>query len=352
VRQDEFAAANDRWNALDDRSKEQLLIDVIRTRGHELQMAYPDIVAIGYGLRTRHPAGRRRVRRPVFVLKFMVKRRWKRNSRLEDSVRRLPKFLLAHTHTKAGSDICAIPTDVDEHRTYRLCRPQAGPRIVAVQSNAPSVTEWGSIACVVRIPGDSRNIYALGAAHVFDLMEHFWPAIPDQTTIRDGDSNNAVARATDFAGPMRPADHGLSFDAALALISDPSGIASLLGSLRPKSAISTPLELPPTYGIATSHGLLSATKATNWMLTNDVLYYPVPGGDPIAIQHAALVESDAQVIPGDSGSPVISNDGAQFLGMNIYGGNGMSFMIPAYSLLDASNYSGLAGGQSLSLVTG
>jgi hypothetical protein len=38
--------------------------------------------------------------------------------------------------------------------------------------------------------------------------------------------------------------------------------------------------------------------------------------------------------------------------MNIYGGNGMSFMIPAYSLLDAGNYSGLAGGQSLSLVTG
>jgi len=27
-------------------------------------------------------------------------------------------------------------------------------------------------------------------------------------------------------------------------------------------------------------------------------------------------------------------------------------MIPGYSLLDAGNYSGLAGGQSLSLVTG
>jgi hypothetical protein len=346
----DIAAAVANWKALNNEQRERLIIDVVRTRANELRAAYPDVIAIGYGLRTRHIGKRRRIRQPELVLKFMVKQKWNKASRLTRSRRMLPTVLLAHWHTNDASVTCGVPTDIDEHRTYRLCKPQLNPRVVAVQAGAPPVTEWGSIACVVRIPGDSQSLYAVSAAHVLDLTQHFWPAVPDQATVRDGDSNSPVAQVSDFAGPIRPAQQGLSFDAALARITDPNGIAALLGTPRPTSSIAGPADIPPTYKVASAHGMLSAQKATNWMMTNGVLYYPVDGSSPIAVQHATLIESDADVIPGDSGSPVISNDGTLLLGMNIYGGNGMSFMIPAYNLLATRNYSGLPDGPMLSLV--
>jgi hypothetical protein len=43
---------------------------------------------------------------------------------------------------------------------------------------------------------------------------------------------------------------------------------------------------------------------------------------------------------GDSGSPVVSQDGTMLLGMHIAGnkGTGLCIMIPAWALLSQSNY--------------
>jgi hypothetical protein len=343
------AQARASWNDLDRSDQEALLHELVHTRGDDLRRAYGDIIAVGYGLQTKNtPKGKRR-RSVDLAVKFMVKKKWGKHSRLSRTRRALPRVLLAYWRTPRGRQLINVPTDIDEVRAYRACRPQAGPRWVIASTSASTFSESGSITCVVRIPGDQQNFYVISAAHVFDLTEHYWPGLPSNVTLSESSSGGTIGQVTDFVGPLRSADQGLSFDAALAKVTDVSALAAAMGTLIPKRAIISAADIPASFSISTVNGTLSATKATVW--TNQVLQYNLESGATLAIQHQTLVESDAATVEGDSGSPAITNDGTTLVGMNIYGGEGVAFLIPAYDLLATHNYSGLPAGQALSLVT-
>jgi len=329
-----------------------LLEEIVQSRHEELRRAYPDLLAVGYGLRTKTARKKRRRVKTDLAIKFMVEKKWAPNSKLHQSPRALPKYLLAYASIGTTRVLCRIPTDVDERRSYLGCGPQTGPQLVAVSSDdSRQPPERGSIACIARVPGDTTNTYAVSAAHLFDLTEQLWPNIPNNVLVTVPGSNAVLAAVSDFAGLLRPAEQGLSFDAALATVSDEATLFGMLGSTLPSTAASSASDIPPSYLISTSHGLLSATKAATWLASDQVLRYSIPGGGVVRVQHSVLVESDAETQPGDSGSPVISADGTKLLGMNIWGGQGISFMIPAYSLLATENYSGLPAGGFLSLVS-
>jgi hypothetical protein len=96
-------------------------------------------------------------------------------------------------------------------------------------------------------------------------------------------------------------------------------------------------------------GRIPATRASTW-LTNQILAYQMADGSTIQTQHGMLVESDAATQPGDSGAPVLSDDGTTLIGMNIYGGAGICFLVPAFALLATENYAGLPAGGRLAIL--
>lgn len=341
--------ARDSWHKLNFVEQEELLAELIETRASEFRRAYPDIIAIGYGIRTQTRGKRRYRKERELALKFMVRRKWSKNSPLQRSSRGLPCHVFAYRLHEGDRVLCNIPTDVEERKSYRGCRPQQAVLVSVSAGDSSAAPERGSIACAVRVPGDTTSIYAMSAAHLFDLAEEYWPAIPSQVRVSNSTSGSIFAEVSDYVGPLREAEQGMSFDAALANVSDPAGLASVFGGVQPTRSVASSSEIPQSYGISTARGMLNATKATTWVSTDQVLEYKL-GGNTVRIQHSVLIESDANTIPGDSGAPVISLDGDTLIGMNIYGGKGISFMIPAFSLLASGNYAGLPSGQ-LTLVT-
>ncbi|HTB66476.1 MAG TPA: trypsin-like serine protease [Steroidobacteraceae bacterium] len=349
VRETHDEIARQTWNALPESEKEAILHEIVHTRAVDLQRAYPDILAIGYGMRTRYSGARRRRRLPELTLKFLVKKKWAGKPTKAASKRALPRELHAYCGAPDGRALCIVPTDIDHSVSYKNCRPQVGPRLVAASpSGQPTVSELGSIACIVNIPGGGDTPYALSAAHVFDLTAQTWPGLPSNVGVTDSVSQEPFAQVTDFAGPIQSSSDGLSFDAALAQVSDASALANVMDMPRPLQCIGSAAQLPATYMISTSHGKLIATKGTVWK--NQILTYQINNGTTVDVQHDTLIESDAQTQPGDSGAPVVTNDQQTLLGMNIYGGEGVCFMIPAFCLIKSENYSGLPAGQLLKLV--
>lgn len=343
--------AGKNWDSLSPEAKEQLLEELVCTRIDELRQSFPDLVAIGFGLRTKKAGRRRRRFHDELVVKFMVANKWSKKSRLRNTQRALPKFFLAYATRDATRVLCRVPTDIEDRRAYRNCVCQSAPTLVAVgPANSGGPAERGSIACVVQIPGDTENVYAVSAAHLFDLTEQYWPALPSDVLVKNATSSAAVAIVSDFVGPLRPLEQGFSFDAALATVTDRAALADVLGDVLPANSAKSSGDIPATFNVSTARGMISARKAATWLAPDQVLQYVVADGSTIRVQHAILVESAADTIPGDSGSPVISQDGLTLLGMNIWGGDGISFMIPAYSLLASENYAGLPAGQVLSLV--
>jgi hypothetical protein len=326
------------------------LAELVATRAAELRRAYPDIVSIGYGRRTVAGRQGKRARMGELTLKFLVKRKWRPHSRMARSPRALPNPVLAYWSVAGTRALVAVPTDVDELLDYRELAPQARPRWVVAANAARKISESGSFTCGVRIAGDAENVYALSAAHVFDLTKDYWPSLPSKVTLTDGEGGAVMGEVTDFAGKMVRSHEGISLDAALAKITDVTALAAMLGAVLPRRAVKSALDIPKQFQFSTNRGWVKAGKATVW--SHHVLDYELRDGSKLSVQHETLVESDADTEPGDSGAPAISLDGTTLLGMNIYGGQGLSFMIPANVLLDANNYSSLSAGQTLSLMTG
>jgi hypothetical protein len=340
-------AARKQWHALDPITQAALLADIVETRSPELRQAYPDVIAVGYGRRTRGKGPRHKVRLGELTLKFMVPAKWKKGSRSKRPERPLPDHILAYQRVANERRLLSIPTDIEDRRDYRQCRPQSVHQIRAT-TDPDAVT--GSIACTVRIPGDpDHSLYAISAAHVLDLFEIFWPNLPGSVVVTDDETGAAVGHASSYAGPLQDADDGPSFDAALALVEDPTAVQTIMNGLRLTQVASSASQIPESYHLSTSRGLLLASKATHWDTLDQVLEYQASNGAIVRIEHPELIESDAATLPGDSGAPVVSIDGTTLFGMNIYGGAGVSFMIPAYALLAGGNYSGLPSGVTLQL---
>lgn len=65
----------------------------------------------------------------------------------------------------------------------------------------------------------------------------------------------------------------------------------------------------------------------------------------VSVWHRRIVRwtcVTSQTFAGDSGSPVVSEDGVTLLGMHIAGGDGYAYMIPASDLLNPAFYYGLS----------
>jgi len=345
----ELRAARQVWSELSPDQQWSVAEEVVRTRAGELRLAYPDIVSIGHGHASRGHGAARRFGTEVAVC-LMVRKKWSATSRLRASARALPKLLLACCSLGGERQLCAVPTDVAAADDYKAVRPHQGGSAL-VEADAPLGGERGVIGCVVKVPGGGDQYFALGCLHVLALAAEYYPEYPPGATLSLASNAAAMGALSGYLGVLQEAPE-LSFDAALAAVSNRQVLNQAAIKPRPGSFAMSPGQVPDGYDIWTGNGPISVLKQVVWGPEHPLPYEL--GGGIVQVVHTAVIESEtpqgAPTTHGDSGSPVVSSDGQMLLGMHIAGDGTAAFMIPAYELLRCDNYiGGLPSGQLLSL---
>jgi hypothetical protein len=274
--------------------------EVVKSRYCELQRAYPDIVSIGYGYQTQGRSKRRKWIREVAVC-FMVAKKWPKNSSLNKSNRALPEHLLAYCTLKNERKLCAVPTDIASGTDYKRIRPHGSSELIASRDTQGGME--GLIACVVKIPGDSSTYYAIGCLHVFAITQFYWPSYPPNASIWCLNSPNTVMGSLSNYRGILDSEPTISFDAALASITDRKALNLVAIKPRPNQFVRNSSQIPDSYNIWTQGGQITpATKSRIWV---GKIPYCVP--DPqnpgrtilITVIHSELVESQAITKLGD-----------------------------------------------------
>ena len=139
----------------------ELLQEVVLARGAELRRAYPDLVGIGFGFRTRRKeagAAPQLLRTPCVVFEVMRKPAFGRSVAAS---RELPRVLYAFTTIEGRRCLCALPADIRESREFGRAAPHKGsdqlPFGVAVYDDANGDPTGGALTCAVE-RGDG-NLY-------------------------------------------------------------------------------------------------------------------------------------------------------------------------------------------------
>lgn len=324
------------WKSLNAAQQFAVLRDVVETRGHELRLAYPDLLAVGYGYQHRESGkkgGRRTVDYDQPRVAFLVKSKWrKKTSRARADRRHLPSHLFTFVHLHDGPHLCAVPTDVHgQQQHYRKTRLQGIP--VRADSNLASGTANGVATCAVQAEAGGP-VFLMSCHHVFAMSSVLTP-VPNDVVVTDT-AGNEVGRDCDFYG-----DPGDDFvDAALVRYTGAADVRRVVPEpnrfhVYPNS----------TAGIAASFrihapqgGTVIARRSNIWP-SYDQLPYPFPARQQNLVE--MTIESGLTQ-DGDSGSPVFDSDDATFQGMHIAltqeeDGTFKAFMLPAFEILRAAH---------------
>ena len=327
----------------------QVAQEIVVTRATELRLAYPNVVQVTFGHRRMQDSRARRYRVvPTPCVRFLVARKWPK-SHGKRAPGRIPRHLLAFCVVRGERRLCAVSTDVEDARVHRGVRAQG----TAVAATWDGTSEFGTLACAIQRDVFPDRIYGLSCRHVLSLSAKFfdkttWGAdVQVQTT-----AGPVIGPTRAVAGPL--AETG-SFDAQLVEATNRPALRTALGPVVPARFARGVAELPATYDIHTPSGMISAAFV-------DFRPDPIYEVGDHRIGHRMLVQSQPEegTNPGTSGSPVISKDGQLLLGMHVAGKAeldsqrhfiAMSYMIPAWDLLDPRNYANVSRQERWTLVT-
>jgi len=356
------AEAEAAWENLPLEHRRRCAAELVLTRARELQLAYPDIIAIGHGFRTR---GRERTRglrktvappgrvtdEPCVVL--TVGRKWRRGI-VARRGREIPAFLWSYVEHEGRPVLCAVPTDVrcgtELKVTPRLWvddnggggNGQSGLELIRV-TDGVHTPQKGTFCCAVQRP-DSGEIFGLSCHHVLAMSTKTHPPgtpSPGQVTLR---STGARIGEIDFAWLGRLVRPGidLSFDAALCQVDAGARgpFRQACGAVRPTSVL-PPGPCPVDCTVMTAqNGRLRARLVMELSFFNGVGYFP-SGDQPIQPRIAEFdIVGGITTAGGDSGCAVLDSSGTMLVGMHIGGRDGTNriFVIPAYDLVDGLNW--------------
>jgi hypothetical protein len=352
--QAEVAVAS--YELLPVREKRRLVHNIVLTRSEELQLAYPDIRAISLGHRIKRK-GRRSdhiidPEEPCLI--FLVENKLPRHEIDAGSV--LPSRLRTIAVIDGRDTLVSVPTDVQDLKLYRGAVSHGSPAQIASFSGSDG-PEVGQVCCAVRVSQEPRTIFAVGCLHVFTPKagRDGGPQREATLFLADGaDGDDAVSEVgitTSVAGTIRSgtSDGNLSFDAQLAEVEDEAALHAALGDVVLTGSIEQAPDLPSTYFVQTSRGPIEITQVRHAGSEVEIIYdRDITGAGGIPVHHAELLVSqfakDSPLLPGDSGSSVTAQkNGGLFIGMHIAGDSdkGLAYAIPAWRILDRSNYDGL-----------
>lgn len=345
------------WVSLSKEEQMAVLHEVVVTRGKELKLAYPDIMEIGYGIRTVTIRGKLQLLPDEMCIVFMVPRKWISEPKTKKTRdRHLPRHLMTYCSTPSGRQLCAIPTNIESGLHYKKVKPHDRQYVLIKKPGVP--TQAGVFCCAVTTPG--ANIpFGLSCHHVLAMSKvtnpQGSPALGAQVFLNGAPT--AFGTLSDYMGKLVPGPQVMSFDAALAEITDMDSLSIAIGgnpinfwdgsSIISQCFVQCPTtssipSIPPT-------GSVSATYVQTWPEFSQINYFCGSGPQPcqpgVIELHFNPASSPKE---GDSGSPVVDGNGV-LLGMYIAGSDDgtRGFMLPANVLMSGVNY-GLSVDLSLS----
>lgn len=330
------------FNKLPLRTRRRLAEEAVETRGAELQLAYGDVLNVGFGFRSRGSGDARTVVTKEPCVTLMVRRKWDGDPEsAARKARELPRQLYAYADVSGRRVLVGIPTDIVSQGRYRL-HAQAANEVVLARGGRKLIK--GVVCCVVKDPTDGTKQYALGCHHVFAMSKALDP-IPNPVEIRfpPNASGDLLGQLTTFAGIMTTGFQ-FSFDAALIDVTGHAAVLNKAVRLPATAVAHSKADMPVNYTIRAPTRNLKAQFTTVWPTFQDIRYQRTA---PIVLAelHELKVLGGAKTVAGESGSPVFGVAG-KLAGMHIAGAGDRAFMIPAYQLLRAANY-GLASGDTM-----
>ncbi len=333
------------WKMLSEEKQMQYLHELLETRRNELRQSYKDVTAISYGyLRKTGKDGKQKVRKQLCI-GFIVKKKWVTSANTQaQKTKEIPKYLFLYANINDGGEekraLCAIPTDVECSSDYKETKLQRLNKKIIMKGKGTTLE--GMICCIVKKPIDDGKVFALGCHHVFAMSIKF-KTVPNIAKLYypiTEDRNIEIGYLSNYFGYIKSAPPPpYSLDAALVEV--PKSNLNIL-----KSVVSIPdnnhvkenlVNFPSTFKIVTSRGIIKAKKV-KLLIDYDGLKY----AGRSKVTHEWIIESEVLgnkiTHGGDSGSPVLDDQGDKLLGMHIAGVGKRAFMIPASELLRASNF--------------
>jgi hypothetical protein len=345
------------WAQLDDTAKFELVCELVDTRSDELTRAYTGVLAVaaGHARYRRRNARRKSVDREPAVT-FLVERKWPAKRKVPRAGD-VPARLWAYAYVGGRRELCAVPTDVEDARHYRL-RAQARAHVLVTPPAAMVGINRGrgAVTCVIRTSADSPDAYMMSCRHVFGLTAST-AAHPLQAEVARDDGGTpsppVLARVGDIYGPLSSTSRH-NFDVALARLEvgeRSDALSAVLDRLSPVDGLPyvdghTAISQLDEYVILAPTGDKRAKYVRGWPATGQ----PPVDYDRLGLlrQGVLVIESsvlDASPRAGDSGAPVVTRDRTRLVGMHFAGVNETSYMIPAYELVKRSNYVGFGDGE-------
>lgn len=336
------------WDRLSQKQKMTLARETIETRAQELRLAFPDIIAVGHGMRTTGKKSGRMITQESCIA-FMVAKKWVSKDAKRKTNRALPRYLLAYAENKLGHRVlCAVPTDIesltDNFRASPYARPQASAQI---RVKSPGVnTQLGAVTCALNVPG-STVVHALSCHHVFAMSTATsLPGTEAEGEVEVRATNEPVGSLSAWRGRIVSSDQGTSFDAAIARIDNVTGLQQALGGIQADSFIDSTDDLR-SVGVIVRPGdaaggksLLKVKLVKVWNDFALIDYSPSIRPPPVQPTVVEWEVEDGVTVGGDSGSPVLTKDLKVLMGMHIAGAEGTraAFMLPANLLFFGPNY--------------
>ena len=393
------AAAN--YRKLTFETQMRLAREIAETRGHELTVAYRNLVLLAAGLKRKRPKGSDAHTRiePVPCVVFFVKKKWSRD-RHDSDTQRLPPHLLTYATVAGDRVMCAVPTDVV---------PAAGPHKAHAESAAGFTGKaprdygsFGNATCAVALrrgsstgkplmmccqhvmsPVPELNKHALrSGVPLYDARELL--AVLPPKRIREG----AIPNGLPPIGTSMPIGGRLlsggspSFDVQLGDVAAPEDLRAALGALR-LSAAQPYFRSVEAFDKAARYNLFQILLSANnpfWLDNVPVptrpaafgrfvghlgighgIEYAVRRGSQVKtelVHHSWLLDlrlrSGQRTFIGDSGSPVVlelPNHEHVLAGMHIACSQEEdgyhSYVIPAWLLFQSGNYPHMPAGRTL-----
>lgn len=336
------------------RERQFLLVQkVVAERERALRLAYPAVLSVGFGFKTRGSEGRAErnlVRTPCVVFEVARKRKL-----LPTSRRLIPRFLLERVEEGGALRLCAVPTDVKPSIEFGAPVPHLGdfpisfPHGIAVSGlhEGPDATA-GAVACIIRRSSGNER-YAVGCRHVLSR------SLEDDPDIASGcDVNGAtdewpfVGRTTAIRGAFEDAPKP-SFDAQLMRVSQSDGWDTLFAGISfslQDEFLTGPEKVTNALWVATPRAdergrrVFIGIRFIDWVRLRPMRY--MLGGRQQQIAHELAIHGCAvgsALQPGDSGSPaVLTRRGSMLVGMYLGGDGVHAYFIPAWQLLTPGNY--------------
>lgn len=337
------------WNGLSVEKREDLARETVQTREKELRLAFPDVIGVGYGLKARRNVAGQFT--DEVCVTFIVRNKWAETP-LRPRKRAIPQYLYAYCTIEAERRRCAIPTDVNDSERYRGVKPQNNEKILATSPGYP----WceGVFCCAVRYPGKPQ-IYGIGCHHVLAMSEIIPEVPPTVEVVRGSNQQQVLGHLGDYHGIVGPGRE--FFDAAAIEMAEEVVRAQVIN--QPPPGI---LVVPRASGLPGGEAryVIKTPRGNNILATRTgVLSGPIVEYEVLENYHGGelsakvLIELKTQgdfTQTGDSGSPVFDEAESTFMGMHIAGIGNRAFFIPAWELLQASNYYFTTGQTKFELV--